>query len=197
MKTIVLGTQSPRRIEILNYYALPFITAASSFDESSVPYTHDPVNFVETVAAGKARNLEDRFHKHMILTADTIVYYENKIYGKPKSRHEAFEFISELQGQIHIVYTGVCCLANNSLFCSVEETKVEFNTLTKNEINHYLDSVDWKDKAGAYAIQKAGGLVVKRIDGCFYNVMGLPINTVRTLLKQIGIDLWNYVTEKA
>jgi septum formation protein len=80
----------------------------------------------------------------------------------------------------------------DKVFQQVEASHVLFNELTSQQIHHYLANTDWGDKAGGYAIQMSGGLIVRKIDGCYYNVMGLPINTAETLLKRVGIDLWNH-----
>lgn len=190
---LILGSESPRRQEILNYFTLPFQQVSSAFDESIIPFNGDPKEYVTELSIGKARSLETNFPNDTILTADTVVYREGKIYGKPASEKEATSVLSELIGHWHSVYTGVAVLQNGKLFHGTEETKVLFNALTDEEVNHYHKQIDWKDKAGGYTIQMAGGLLVKRIDGCYYNVMGLPINTVRKLLLEVGIELWYHL----
>lgn len=193
MSRIVLGSQSPRRQEILNFFHVPFIQATPTFDEGSIHYRRDPIKYVCALAEGKARALKDLYPDDIILTADTIVYRKGKVYNKPKNETEAFEMLSELVGKWHSVFTGVAVLQGENLQTGWEETRVLFNAMTPDEIRHYHRKIHWADKAGGYAIQMAGGLIVKKIDGCYYNVMGLPINTVHTLLKLSGIELWNYV----
>ncbi len=193
MNSLILGSQSARRKEILNFFALPFQQATPDFDENSIPYQGNPSDYVCALSKGKALSLIAKFPKSIILTADTIVWCEGKVYGKPKNVEEAFQFLSELQGKWHSVFTGVTVCAQNREYHQFEETRVLFNSLTPDEIRHYHTKLHWSDKAGGYAIQMAGGLVVRKIEGCYYNVMGLPINTVRELLKHVGIELWEYL----
>lgn len=190
---IILGSQSPRRKEILGYFKLPFSQVSPSFDEEAVPFGGKPEDFVCMLSKGKADSLSHQFPAAVILTADTIVYREGKIYGKPRDDKEAFLSLSELVGKWHTVYTGVTVQRGNKTFSQAEATGVLFNDLTPEQIRHYIAHTDCADKAGGYAIQMAGGLIVRKIDGCYYNVMGLPINTVEALLKNLSIELWDYL----
>lgn len=190
---LILGSQSPRRKEILSYFALPFEQASPPFDESSIPFQNNPAEYVCAIAKGKADSLIHLYPEAAIITADTTVWRAGKIYGKPSSSEEALQYLSELVGQWHSVFTGVVLRYGNAQFTEVEETRVLFNDLTPDQIRHYHTKLHWSDKAGGYAIQMAGGLIVRKIDGCFYNVMGLPINTLHTLLNKIGIELWEYL----
>ncbi|MEC7840044.1 MAG: nucleoside triphosphate pyrophosphatase [Chlamydiota bacterium] len=192
-KPIILGSQSPRRKEILGYFSIPFEQVSSDFDEESIKFLGDPQEFVHNLSYGKALAIEKHYPQRTILTADTIVYREEKIYGKPTTENDAFQSLSELVGRWHSVYTGVTLVSEGHYYQGFEETKVLFNVLNDEEIRHYHRKIHWSDKAGGYAIQMAGGLLVKRIDGCYYNVMGLPINTVRKLLSEVGVDLWHYL----
>jgi septum formation protein len=192
MARIILGSQSPRRKEILSFFKLPFVQATPAFDEESVEFRRDPIKYVCTIAEGKARILQNLYPQDIILTADTAVYRAGKIYNKPKDEKEAFQMLSELVGKWHSVFTGVAVLQGETLHTGWEETRVLFNPLTDDEIRHYHRKIHWADKAGGYAIQMAGGLIVKKIDGCYYNVVGLPINTIHSLFKKCGIELWDY-----
>lgn len=190
---LILGSGSPRRKEILGYFTLPFSQVSPLFDEESVEFDGDPVKYVCTISAGKADSLAGSYPDSLILTADTTVYREGKIYGKPATAEEACTSLSELVGEWHTVYTGVTVQKGERVFHQAEATRVLFNALTQEQIRHYIAHTQWADKAGGYAIQMAGGLIVSKIDGCYYNVMGLPINTVQILLKHLGIELWNYL----
>lgn len=190
---LILGSQSPRRKEILNFFSYPFEAVTSNFDEESIPFKGDPGLFVCEIASGKAKALALQFPDDIILTADTTVYHEGKNYGKPVDIEEAFLALSELAGKWHSVFTGVSLIKGDQHWTAFEETRILFNELTPEEIRQYHSKLHWSDKAGGYAIQMAGGLAVKKIDGCYYNVMGLPINTVRKLLVNVGIDLWDYL----
>lgn len=193
MTQLILGSQSPRRKEILGFFSLPFITVNSNFDEDSVPFNDNPSEYVCEIATGKARALTPLFPNDLILTADTTVYKSGKVYGKPKDPEDAFQALSELEGDWHSVYTGVSLISNNHVWTAFEETRVLFNPMSPEEIRHYHKKLHWSDKAAGYAIQMAGGLAIAKIDGCYYNVMGLPINSVRKLLLNVDIDLWDYL----
>jgi len=190
---ILLGSQSPRRKEILGYFSLPFEQVASLFDEDTVSFTGDPHEYVCTLSRCKAETFAIDDPSAIIITADTTVYREGKIYGKPRSPEEGFKALSELQGRWHSVFTGVAVRQGERVFVEAEETKVEFNPLTPEQIHTYQDKLHCADKAGGYAIQQAGSLIVRRIEGCYYNVMGLPIHTLDELLQKVGIKLWDFL----
>lgn len=193
MTRLILGSQSQRRKEILGYFSLPFEQIKPDFDEESIEFQGDPVAFVTEIAEGKAHDLATRFPDAIILTADTTVYRNGKIYGKPQDAEEAFQTLTELAGKWHSVFTGVSVFSKGKIITAHEETRVLFNKLTPEEIRHYHKKLHWSDKAGGYEIQMAGGLAINKIDGCYYNVMGLPINSVRQLLLKVGIELWDYI----
>jgi len=190
---LILGSQSPRRKEILSFFSLPFETISPDFDENSIPFQESVPDYVCQIAEGKAKKLAEQHPNSLILTADTTVYRKGKIYGKPNTPEEAFQAFSELAGDWHSVYTGLCLFKDGFFWNNFEETRVLFNPLSHEEIRHYHKMLHWSDKAGGYSIQLAGGLAIKKIDGCYYNVMGLPINSVRKLLLNANIDLWNYL----
>lgn len=192
---LILGSQSPRRKEILNFFSLPFEQVSPSFDEESVPFDGHPQSYVTTLSAGKAHSLRDRFPKRVIITADTIVYKDGKIFGKPRNKDEAFQNLRELVGHWHTVFTGITVCYFDAEVHVVENTRVLFNSLSDQEIHHYQDSLHCADKAGGYMIQGAGSLIVNRIEGCYYNVMGLPVNALRQALQEIGIDLWQHLKD--
>ncbi len=190
---LILASQSARRKEILNYFTLPFKQISSDFDESIVPFTGNPETYVSTLALEKASALSAQYPNAAILGADTIVYRHGKVYGKPKDEADAIATLTELSGEWHSVYTGVALCYNGIKYHQAEETRVLFNRLTPQQINEYHNKLHLYDKAGSYQLQMAGVLILKKIDGCYYNVIGLPINTVRKLLQEIGIELWNYL----
>jgi len=190
---LILGSQSPRRAEIMRYFSLPFEQIASGFDEESVHFNGDPQAYVIDLSKSKAQVLASKFPDRPILTADTVVYRKGKIYNKPQNEAEATAMLSELAEGWHSVYTGVTLQLGAKHFSKAAETQVLFNPLTKEEIQKYHRSLHLYDKAGSYQMQGAGGIIVKEVKGCYYNVVGLPINIVRELLNEIGIDLWNYL----
>ena len=193
MAELILGSQSPRRRDILNLFSVPFRQVSPDFDETQVSFQGDPIAFVSEVSKLKAMSLQKRFPHQPILTADTIVYRNNRLFLKPESLEEAFGMVSELSGKEHIVYTGVCVILENQKWVETEETRVFFHELTEAQIHAYHQHFNPLDKAGAYAIQGGGSIIVKRIEGCYYNIMGLPLNTTRRLLSKVGIDLWDYL----
>jgi septum formation protein len=193
MKPLILGSQSPRRKEILSYFSYPFKQASPDFCEESIPFENDPIAYVCTLSNGKSASLVQEFPNSVIITADTIVYKDNKVYGKPADEKDGQRILTALSGQWHSVYTAVTVRENEHFYCGFEETKVLFNSISQNEIESYYRQLHCIDKAGSYAVQMSGGLIVRKIEGCYTNVMGLPINTLRNLLQHVGIDLWNYL----
>jgi septum formation protein len=190
---VILGSQSPRRKEILSYFNIPFEQIPSSFDEDLVPFNGEPKEYVSKIAREKANVLAKLHPEATIITADTIVYSNGKVYPKPENLEIAHEFLIELSGKWHSVFTAVTIRIGGKEYSGIEETRVLFNDLKPEHIRRYHQAINVSDKAGAYAIQETGSLVCKQIEGCYYNVMGFPINTVRELLLKAGIDIWEYV----
>ncbi len=190
---LILGSQSPRRKEILSYFSLPFRQIASSFDESLVAFTGDPIAYAQELSQKKGEVLSALYPKSIIITADTVVYFNGKLFNKPKSEEEAFEMLTQLSGHWHHVFTAVTVQHDGRSYSKAEETKILFKALTADQIRAYHSTCSYLDKAGAYAIQNSGNVIVKHIDGCYYNVMGLSINVLEELLSKIGIDLWKFL----
>lgn len=190
---IILGSQSPRRKEILRFFSLPFVQIASSFDEDSIPFEGDPASYVQILSRKKAETLSSFHADRVILTADTTVFYNGKIYNKPKNLEEAVLFLKQLSGKWHSVFTALSLFYNGIIHTRHEETKILFQELTLEQIHKYLKHINFLDKAGSYAIQQGGSLIVKKIDGCYYNAMGLPLNSLQELLLIANIDLWHYM----
>lgn len=190
---LILGSQSPRRKEILGFFAIPFVQIPSAFDEENVAFHGDPEKYALELSQKKAQEIARRFPDDAILTADTVVFFEGKIYNKPKDEEEAIMMKRTLSGKWHKVFTAVTVQKNNVVYSKCEETKILFNPLTDEQIRLYHCSCSYLDKAGGYAIQGTGSILVSRIDGCYYNVMGLPVNTVKELLGEVGIDLWSHL----
>ena len=188
---IVLGSQSPRRREILSYFNLPFDVARPDFDEEAIPFAGDPAAHATQLALGKARSLVGDHPYQPILAADTVVFREGQIYGKPRDHDDARKMLSELSGQWHSVFTALAVIYQGEERAGCQETRVRFHELSEDQLERYLTEVPILDKAGAYAIQTAGGIVVREIQGCYYNVMGLPLQSLTELLLPLGIDLWN------
>jgi septum formation protein len=190
---IVLGSGSPRRREILSFFSLPFIQVSSAFEENTVSFSEDPTSYVKELSRKKGETLLNLYPDSPILTADTTVYCEGKIYNKPKDREEAICFLQTLSNRWHSVFTSLSLFYQGRVETRCEETKILFHPLTLNQIDHYLEHINFLDKAGSYAIQQGGGLIVKKMEGCYYNVMGLPLGSLQEVLLTIHIDLWQHM----
>lgn len=190
---IILGSSSPRREEILRFFSVPFVQISPPFEEDTILFEGNPSLYVETLAKEKANSLFSTHPDKLIITADTTVFYNGKIYNKPKDYLEAVSFLKELSGQWHSVFTGICMVSKGIFETQVEETKILFHTLQDEEIHQYLSHINFLDKAGSYAIQQGGAVIVKKIEGCYYNVMGLPLTPLRELLLKAGINLWHHL----
>lgn len=193
MKPLILGSLSPRRRELMGQFKIPLTLAAPTFIEEDVPFDGDPAGYVKTLAKGKAESLHQTHPDAIILTADTAVYFDGKIYNKPADFAEAVHFLSTFSGNWISVFTGVAVWVNNECFYDVQESRLLFNDLSKEQIEHFLHAIHWQDKAGGFTIQGFGSLIINRIDGCSNNITGLPINLVQKLLLKAGIDLWDYL----
>ncbi|AQT77444.1 Maf-like protein [Chlamydia gallinacea] len=191
---LILGSSSPRRKSILQYFRIPFTCISSDFDEQSIPYCGDPIAYSEKLALGKAKTIQAIHNpKGLILTADTIVVYQGKIFNKPTSLEHAVAMLKTLSNQTHSVITSLALLQNDQLITGNETTQVTFSQLPETYLRKYVKAFSSLDKCGGYSIQDGGGLIVHSITGCTYNVQGLPINTLRRLLLKFGINLWDHL----
>ena len=190
---LILASQSPRRRQILSFFSLPFDQLSPDFEEEKIHYQENPITYALLLAAGKARSLSSQHPQDLILAADTIVVCEGKLYEKPKDLAHNYKMIEELQGKWHSVITAVVARKEDQETSAFEETKVLFHALEPSQIKHYVRSMSNLDKAGGYAIQGRGGLIVKKIDGCYYNVMGLPLSALSHVLKEFGLNLWEHL----
>ncbi|HRD56213.1 MAG TPA: nucleoside triphosphate pyrophosphatase, partial [Parachlamydiaceae bacterium] len=161
MTPFILGSSSPRRKEILNFFSIPFTVHASYFDESTIPVEKDPIAYAKSLAKAKLLELKDQFAESTILTADTIVYCNGKVYNKPKDETEAFQALLELQGKWHSVFTALCLYKgkDKKIFDIAEETRVLFNPLNEDQIKQYHSKIHFLDKSGSYTIQQGAGLI--------------------------------------
>ena len=174
MKKIILASGSPRRRELLKMAELKFDICIKSVDES-IPQGVEPEKAAQMNAKKKAAAVKGCCDDALIIGADTIVVLENQILGKPRDKAEACEMLKALSGNTHRVITGVCLAVNGEYRTFYEETKVEFYELTDDEIRRYVSTGEPMDKAGGYGIQGKGCMLIKKIDGDYYNVVGLPV----------------------
>ena len=172
---MILASQSPRRRELLSLITDNFRIIPAKGEET-LPEKISPENAVLSLSEQKADEIYREHRGEVIVAADTIVAIDGKILGKPADEKDAFAMLKTLSGRVHEVFTGVCVIfANGRKERFFEETKVEFYELSDAEIAAYIKTGEPMDKAGAYGIQGKGALLVKRIDGDYYNVMGLPV----------------------
>lgn len=174
---LILASSSPRRQALLQQVNIPFSIRKPDVDESEIT-TGDPKEIVKQLAELKNDATPLRHEDEVILSADTVVSFDNKILEKPKDKHDAFQMLSLLSGTKHTVFTGVTIRSADKKVTFAEKTEVAFWALSGSEIDEYLSTDEPYDKAGAYGIQGAGAMFVKKINGDFYNVVGLPISRV-------------------
>jgi septum formation protein len=186
-KRIILASASPRRKQIISQMGLDFkIDIPESFNEQTYI---DPENLNESLkrlAEQKASIIAKKNSDALVLGADTIVYTDNSVLGKPENREHAFSMIRQLSGKKHYVMTAIAlmCLECNFSRSAVEITEVYFRDLPDSEIDDYLSIDEYKDKAGAYAIQGQALVFIEKIIGCYYNVVGLPVRGTIELFKE-------------
>lgn len=182
---IILGSQSPRRQELLGALGIPFDVIVRPTDEAILP-NMSPLEAVAYIAENKGLAFLDKKETHIIITSDTIVVLNEEIIGKPVDEADAIRMLSLLSGNMHFVYTAVCILYQNQKVSFVEQTKVFFRELSPEEINYYVKTYKPFDKAGSYGVQEWLGMTaITKIEGDFYNVMGLPVSRVWRELKGI------------
>jgi len=185
--TIYLASQSPRRKKLLKQLGIKFKSLTLNFHEEIADGEH-PIKTVKRLALHKSDYASKKIKNGIIITADTIVVLKKEIIGKPKSKKDAFDILSKLSNRRHTVYTGFVIrnLNNKKTIVDYEKTNVTFRLLTVNEISNYIRSGSPMDKAGAYGIQDDFGAVfVKKINGCYYNVVGLPLSKVYKALQEV------------
>ena len=183
---IILASQSPRRREILSNLGISYETyerVVSINNSLKLP----PSEFVITQAEMKAKEPVSRFENGLIITADTIVYSHGEILEKPVDHDDAVRMISMLQGNTHQVYTGLCLSDSTSGLSKSDAavTTVTFSDMTRKEIEWYVHTKEYSDKAGGYAIQGLASQFIQGINGCYFNVVGFPVNMFYQLLKTL------------
>lgn len=182
---IILGSQSPRRVELLRGLDLPFEQVLLEGVDESYPSTLRPEEIPLYIAQHKAESyrplLDDQT---LLITADTLVFIEDQVLGKPKSEEEARAMLRQLSGRSHSVTTGVTLTTTERMECFSDTATVEFLPLADEEIDYYVRHYHPLDKAGAYGIQEwIGYRAIRRIEGSFYTVMGLPVHLVGQYLR--------------
>lgn len=188
--SIVLASGSPRRRELLEMLGVKDLKIIPAKGEECPPEGAGPEELVMALATAKAREVAaDCAHEDTVIGADTIVWFKDRVFGKPHSRDEAVSMLQALSDNSHQVYTGVCVIHAGKLLCQYEESRVQFRHLSDREIAAYVDTGEPMDKAGAYGAQGKAALFVKGIQGDFFNVMGLPLCRLGEMLKQQGVEI--------
>ncbi|MBS7526837.1 septum formation protein Maf [Fusibacter paucivorans] len=182
---IILASQSPRRIALLEAFNLQF-EAEPSTSEEVYDETDDPKCVVMSLAFEKGYEIAQKHPEDIVLSFDTVVY-SDKILGKPKDEEDALEMLKALNGKTHQVFTGLSIikLNENIKITDVSETCVTFVQTDEATLKRYVDTGEPLDKAGAYGIQGSGAVLVDRIDGDYYTVMGLPLSKLNDYLNQL------------
>ena len=189
-KHIILASASPRRKDLLNQIGLKFDIKSSDIDESSISYKN-PYDLVKKLSLLKAKFVAKSNKNSIIISADTVVVFKNKIIGKPKDKRDAKKILKTLSSKMHTVITGFIILdtQTSEIVSDFEESKVWFRKISEEEIDSYVNSGEPLDKAGGYGIQEKGGIFVKKIEGDYFNVVGLPLSKVASGLKKLGISV--------
>lgn len=185
-RKLILASNSPRRKEILEKMGFEFeVIPGNIKNEEEFLDNKDIYNSLKKLALLKGKEISERFTKALVLSADTVVWMDNKIFGKPESREEAKKVLEILGGRTHKVITAVALSCKEKDFVEVvtETTEVTFRKLEMDEIEWYLNKNGYRDKAGGYGIQEGAMIFVEKTDGCFFNVMGLPVAVTIELFK--------------
>ncbi len=192
MKDIVLASASPRRAALLRQLGIKFQIKPSNIAEENFNNITEPSTLVKALAKTKAETIASQLTNALVIGADTIVTLENRILGKPKDAAEAKEMLRLLSGKEHSVFTGLAIIDTPKQRSQVValETKVLFRELKEREIDAYVASGDSLDKAGAYGIQGKGATLVESIKGCYFNVVGLPLQKLVLMLEDFQFSIW-------
>lgn len=190
MKTIILASASPRRKELLKRIGLKFKVDPSNYEEN-ISSELEPHELAKSLSLEKAKLVAKKHMNALVIAADTFIVFEGKIVGKPRTETEAKEMLETISGRQHSVITGFTIIdtENNKALSKAVETKVYIRKLSSNEIEAYVESKEPLDKAGAYAIQGLGSVIVEKIEGDYFNVIGLPLGALTESLKEFGVHI--------
>lgn len=190
MDAIILASSSPRRRELLKQAGIPFTVMPGGVDEERAELSGAPGQRAEQLACLKAMDVAGKVQKGLVLGADTIVVCNGEIFGKPADEKDAVRMLESLSGRVHLVITGIALADAESGKAAIghETTKVKFSPITNEDIKAYIKTGEPYGKAGAYAVQGRGALLVESIDGCYSNVVGLPLFRLGKMLREFGIN---------
>ncbi len=190
MKTIILASASPRRKELLAKIGLKFEVEPSNDEEELSPGL-EPYELAKSLSLKKAERVAKNHRNALVIAADTFVVLEGQILGKPKTESDARKMLSAISGRQHSVITGFTIIDTEShkVLSRSVATRVYIRKLTANEIDAYMQTKEPLDKAGAYAIQGLGSVIVEKIEGDYFNVVGLPLSALAEALKEFGVNI--------
>ena len=188
---IILASSSPRRKRLLDQIGIDFKVIASSYKEN-LKFNSNPYVYVKDLARNKALEVANLNYNSLVIGADTIIFFENKVFGKPKTTNQAFNTLLKLSGKTHRVITGVSLLhlEKEIDINFYQSTQITLQKLKKDEIEYYIDNYNVLDKAGSYGIQGYFAIHIKEIKGCYFNIMGLPLSLFYSYYKSIQKKLY-------
>lgn len=198
-KKLILASSSPRRHSILKKFGIKFKVIPANIDEDKIDKTN-PIKYVETVARMKAEKVANETQRQnaIVIAADTVVLIGNDLVGKLYTKDEMRNVLKKLSGQPHKILTGVAVIdtENGKILQDYDESEVRFRNLSKETINHYVNSMSWQDKAGGYNIEEVEEEFVEEIKGDYYNILGLPVKKLNGLLSKIGLSLETFIEKR-
>jgi len=192
VRKVILASASPRRSELLKLVIPEFEVVPSDFDEDSMRPGETPEQHVLQAALEKAREVARKRRCALVIGADTVVVVDVDVLGKPRDEDDARRMLHMLSGRGHFVYTGLAVVTRDDEECCAtgcERTEVRFRPLPHDLIDRYIATGEPMDKAGAYAIQGRGCVLVESIEGCYFNVVGLPLYRLSRLLEEFGVEV--------
>jgi septum formation protein len=188
---VILASSSPRRKELLKLIGIEPEIIAPRADEKRRP-DESVEAFLKRVTLAKGDSVyRHDFYEAVLISSDTIVLLADRVIGKPETKAEARAIMEALAGNVHEVWTGVGLFFQGEKYYNYARTRVYFGPIARPDLDYYMENEDYMDKAGAYAIQGKASVFIERIDGCFFNVMGFPLNLFFNMLKKIGLNLYH------
>jgi septum formation protein len=190
LKRIILASSSPRRKQLLEQLGISFDCCPARIDED-LGTEETAREAVRRIALNKAEKASEMVRNSIIIAADTMVVCNGEVLGKPDNARDAFNKLYKLKGREHEVITAVCVMDTENGQCEVQDeiTRVYFRDISDEEIRAYIRTEEPMDKAGAYGIQGMGAVFVDRIEGCYFNVVGLPLKHLYSMLQRQGVKL--------
>ena len=180
---LILASGSPRRRELMSLITPDYTVITSDVDETKIA-ADSPAHLAKALATAKARAVAEEHPDDVVCGFDTVVECEGEVFGKPKDEADAMRMLRALSGRAHRVHTGVCICRGRRAAATVETTSVHFSSIEEGDLRIYVRTPEPYDKAGAYAIQGHAALWCAGIEGCYYNIMGLPVHRTAQLLRE-------------